>query len=220
MATILALETAGAACSVAVAADGSVFDLTEHVDRRHNELLLPMIDAVLQSAGVVRSQLDAVAFACGPGSFTGVRIAAAACQGLALALDALVVPVPSSLALAHAARGDVGETVLTSIRSRADLHYLAAFRASDGEPVMLADDVLCASKAQVPPELLAMAGRAVGSAPAWWGEAAFDGTVAASATDVLELALAGFERGEAVDPARALPRYLSGDTPWRKVAQA
>jgi tRNA threonylcarbamoyladenosine biosynthesis protein TsaB len=220
MATILALETSGAVCSVAVAADGSVFAETEHVDRRHNDLLLPMVERVLETAGVRRDRLDAVAFSCGPGSFTGVRIAAAACQGLALSLDALVVPVPSSKALAQAARPGPNEVVLTSIRSRADLHYLAAFRGADDGLVTIADDVLCASMAQVPETHAVTSGRGVGSAPGWWEGVAFDAHAVVSARDVLTLALERFASGDTVDAALALPRYLAGDTPWRKLARA
>ena len=76
MASLLALETATDACSVALLHAGETLERYEVAPRRHTDLILPMVDSVLAQAGLDCSRLDAIAFGAGPGSFTGVRIAA------------------------------------------------------------------------------------------------------------------------------------------------
>ncbi|MEO8743427.1 MAG: tRNA (adenosine(37)-N6)-threonylcarbamoyltransferase complex dimerization subunit type 1 TsaB, partial [Lysobacteraceae bacterium] len=88
---LLAIETATEACSVALSIDGEVRERFEIAPRRHGELVLPWADALLTEAGIVKSQLDAIAVGRGPGAFTGVRLAVAIAQGIALALDRPVV---------------------------------------------------------------------------------------------------------------------------------
>ena len=90
---LLAFETSTEALSVAVLAGGEVRERFELAPRRHAELALPWADALLADAGLKRSQLDAIAVGRGPGAFTGVRLAIALEQGIALALDRPVVPV-------------------------------------------------------------------------------------------------------------------------------
>ena len=97
---LLALETATEACSVALYLDGEVLERHEIAPRRHAELVLPWIDDLLAQAGVSKSQLDAVACGRGPGAFTGVRLAVALTQGLALALDRPAIGISTLQALA------------------------------------------------------------------------------------------------------------------------
>jgi tRNA threonylcarbamoyladenosine biosynthesis protein TsaB len=97
---LLALETATESCSVALLAGERLFARSELAPRRHAELLLPMCDEVLAEAGFSRRGLDAIAVGCGPGAFTGVRLAISAAQGMAFALGVPVLPVSSLAALA------------------------------------------------------------------------------------------------------------------------
>ena len=97
---LLAFETATEACSVALWIDGEVRERFEIAPRRHAELSLPWAEQLLAEAGLAKSQLDAVAVGRGPGAFTGVRLAIALAQGIALALDRPVVPVSTLAALA------------------------------------------------------------------------------------------------------------------------
>ena len=75
MTRILALETAGETCSVALLDDGNVIERFEHAPRRQTELVLPMVEGLLADAGVRLKDLDGIAFGHGPGAFTGVRVA-------------------------------------------------------------------------------------------------------------------------------------------------
>ena len=223
MSSILALETSGSLCSVCVDVDGTYFENTEHVERRHNELLLPMVEATLSAAGLARANVSAIAFGCGPGSFTGVRIAAAASQALALALEVPAVPVSSSLMLANAARRSAATScpILTSVRSRGDLHYVAAFQGAAGELTRVVDDTLCCGLSELPFAQALLEGDhvAIGAKPDWWSvPVGFAPPILATARDVAVLGRRALDRGEGVDAALALPRYVAGDSPWRPAA--
>lgn len=98
MTTLLALDTATEACSVAVLHDGKVLSHYEVIPRLHAQKLLPMIKQIMADIGAPLSAIDAIAFGRGPGAFTGVRIAIGVVQGLAFGLDRPVLPV-SNLAL-------------------------------------------------------------------------------------------------------------------------
>lgn len=98
---LLAVETATEACSAALYLDGVVTERFELTPKEHTRLILPMMDSLMSDAGLMPQQLDALAFGCGPGSFTGVRIATGVIQGVALGADLPVVPVSTLAALAQ-----------------------------------------------------------------------------------------------------------------------
>lgn len=98
---LLAVETATEACSAALSIDGVISGRWQLAPKIHTKLILPMIDELMAEAGLVPTQLDALAFGCGPGSFTGVRIAAGVIQGIAFGADLPVVPVSTLAALAQ-----------------------------------------------------------------------------------------------------------------------
>ncbi|HZF97834.1 MAG TPA: tRNA (adenosine(37)-N6)-threonylcarbamoyltransferase complex dimerization subunit type 1 TsaB, partial [Pseudoxanthomonas sp.] len=127
---LLAFETATEACSVALYLDGEVFERFEVAPRRHAEYALHWADALLAQAGIVRAQLDAVAVGRGPGAFTGVRLAIALGQGIALALDRPALPVSTLLAIAAQSPG---ERVIASIDARMGEVYTAPFVRDGGE---------------------------------------------------------------------------------------
>ncbi len=217
MTTLLALETSGALCSVCIQHDGRRFENTRNVDRMHNERLLPMVAETCAEAGVAKHAFAAVAFGCGPGSFTGVRIAAACSQAIAYAANARVVPVASSRALAQAAlrnQPSALDGVITLIRSRRDLYYLASYAVVNGELREQAADVLVDSMPQMV-ELAQGRWQVVGAVPPWWhGHVQVTTSVQASASHVADLALLDLARGGGLDPAAGLPSYVTGDSPW------
>ncbi|WP_119329096.1 tRNA (adenosine(37)-N6)-threonylcarbamoyltransferase complex dimerization subunit type 1 TsaB [Cysteiniphilum halobium] len=97
---ILAIDTSSAYCSVALFTEKQCFSLTRHIPRKHNEALLPMIDELIKQSGIDKKEIDLLAYGIGPGSFVGVRLAAAAIQAMALTLDCPVVGFSSMQAIA------------------------------------------------------------------------------------------------------------------------
>ena len=101
MATILAIDTSSAWCSVALSLDGRVVQLRhEAVTAGASQLLLPWVDSLLDNAKITLQDLDAIAVDIGPGAFTGVRLGVAAVQGLAISQNIPVIPVCSLDAIA------------------------------------------------------------------------------------------------------------------------
>jgi len=82
---LLALETSTEACSAALMDDsGRIFSEFKLAPRQHTHYLPLMLESLLQQSGIERSELSHIAYASGPGAFTGVRIAAATAQGMAI----------------------------------------------------------------------------------------------------------------------------------------
>lgn len=100
---LLAFDTSTSACSVAVCDDSLVKQEHYNVPMQHGKMLLPMIHALLQKAHLQATQLDAIVYGAGPGSYTGIRIASSACQALAYAISKPVIQVSSLHALAQTA---------------------------------------------------------------------------------------------------------------------
>ena len=105
---ILALDTASGLCSAALLLDGDVATRELLTSRDHAREILPMVQALLAEAGIGLGALHAIAFGRGPGSFTGLRIAASVTQGLAFGADLPVLPVSDLRALAQQAFDTAG----------------------------------------------------------------------------------------------------------------
>jgi len=133
---ILAIDTASAQCSAALMLEGGVRDRSVLTARDHARLLLPMIDELLAEAGITLRQLDGIAFGRGPGSFTGLRVAASVTQGLALGADLPVRPVSDLRALAKQAQRRAGAVgpgpVLACMDARMGEVYWALFQLNEG----------------------------------------------------------------------------------------
>ena len=224
---LLAFETATEACSVALWIDGEVRERYEVAPRRHAELALPWADALLAEAGIARSQLDAIAVGRGPGAFTGVRLAIAIAQGIALGLDRPVVPVSTLAALAlPAVRTNPGAPVLAAIDARMGELYVGGFRLQgDALDVMLAERLLAPGGVEFDGD----GWQGVGT-----GFAAQDGALATRradalvhvdatalphASDIARLAAVEFARNGGMAPERVEPAYLRNDVALTLVQQ-
>ena len=215
---VLAIETATEACSAALYISGEIRLRYQVEPRRHSELILPMMEALLAEAEIALSALDALAFGCGPGSFTGVRIATGVVQGAAFGADLPVVPVSTLAALAQRRYREQGEKhLLPAYDARMDELYWGCYRiGDDGLAHPLNDDLLLRPDQVDLPTGEGWVG--VGSGWASYGAtlrnrlgacvAAFDGALLCSAWDVAVLGAAGFNAGKAVPAEQALPVYL------------
>lgn len=102
MMNILGIDSSGLVASVALQSDDKlVGEYTIHNKKTHSQTLLPMIHDMLEMAGVSVKELDAIAIASGPGSFTGLRIGAATAKGLGGALSIPLIAVPTLEGLAY-----------------------------------------------------------------------------------------------------------------------
>jgi tRNA threonylcarbamoyladenosine biosynthesis protein TsaB len=126
---LLAIDTSSTACSLALYFDDQIKMLHEHAPMRQTHLALSMLDTLLSSANIDIHQLDAIAFGCGPGSFTGIRIATGIAQGLGYALQIPLIPISSLAATAQAAYDDLGwEKCIVAIDARVQEIYWAKYQ--------------------------------------------------------------------------------------------
>ncbi len=211
---LLALDASTQWLSVA-AGDGVRWHARrELAGHAHSERLLPLARDDLDEAGWKLGALDAIAFGAGPGSFTGVRIACGAAQGLALGAGIPLVPVGTLLAVAQAAWRTHGSThVLAALDARMSEVYVAAYvREGDTWRTQRAPAVMPPAKIDVPPGAWLAAGDAFTRYPelaARAGLAGVDAECTPDATAIGELAAASLARGEPAVAARdAAPFYV------------
>ena len=210
---LLALDTSTEYCSAALWLDGQVRARRVLAEQRHSSLLLPMVDELLREAAMTLRQLDGIAYGAGPGSFTGLRIACAVTQGLALGADLPVVGISTLESIA----GQTGaDRVLTVLDARMAEVYWAAYQRDpagwrcviepalalpesvhvpDGDGWVGAGNGFVALGAVLRPRLTAQLVR-------------IDDTIMPDAAAMAPLAAQAFERGESVDAALAAPIYL------------
>jgi tRNA threonylcarbamoyladenosine biosynthesis protein TsaB len=144
MSIILAIDTSTEACSCALNIEGSVSELFEILPRQHANKLLPMIKQLLASQNLAFADLDAVAYGQGPGSFTGLRIAAGVTQGLAFGLGLPAIPVSSLASLAFQVKSKLAEgAAFCTLDARIDEVYWGFYRLNDGDIQLIGNEGLC-----------------------------------------------------------------------------
>ena len=240
---LLALDCSTQACSAALLADRGA-DSVEIVERHelaaksHTERLLPMVDALLGEAELVLADIDAIAFGCGPGSFTGLRICLGAVQGLALGAGLPVVPVSTLAALAQTAlsmyqdeiklqSGRSTTQILSAIDARMDEIYWGVYNISNGLVALTGSEQLSAPE-QLQLSSAEIAGRlvAVGTGLQYSARIAcseqlvmLDDQLLPRASAVAELAREQVINNNLCAPEDALPTYLRDDVAWKKQHQ-
>jgi tRNA threonylcarbamoyladenosine biosynthesis protein TsaB len=158
---LLAIDTAGSACSVAVGRGGIVLAAERQTLRHgHAEALLPMIDRVIAAAGLEPAALDIIAAAVGPGGFTGIRVGLGAARGIVLALPARAIGVTSFAAVAATLAGDPHrpDVLLVALDSRREDFYVQLYDRRTVTP-------LAAPQAVLPDALAGYVAAAIGTAP-------------------------------------------------------
>ncbi len=221
---ILAIDTATEGCSAALLIGGELLERFEVTPRGHTQRILPMVDELLAEAGCGLSEVDAVAFDRGPGSFTGLRITAGVVQGLAYGADRPVIPISSLAALAYARYQACGDLkVLSAIDARMGEVYWGAYQMVEGLPQLQGEEVV------LPPEQLQADGDEwVGTGSGWaaYQEAlqqqfegqvsGWDGEALPAAGAIARLAQPGWGQGNLLSAAQAQPIYLRNQVVHQK----
>ena len=215
---LLALETANEQCSVSIVDETQ--ELFFQLDARakaQTQTILPMIDQAFTQLGLSASELTAIAFSRGPGSFSGVRINAAVTQALAWANDLPVVPVSSLQALAQAAYRMLGlKSVTAVLDARMQEVYIANFEL-DQHGIMQAVDeeqLLNYSNASQVVQF-----EIVGSGSALiQPEQIQYKDLSATAQDIATIARLNVQQQKWVSAEQALPVYLR-DNAWKKIPE-
>ncbi|MBS9404836.1 tRNA (adenosine(37)-N6)-threonylcarbamoyltransferase complex dimerization subunit type 1 TsaB [Halomonas sp. TRM85114] len=232
MPILLALDASSSACSAALlqrreGADDQVISRFALTPREHTRRLLPMVDEVLAEAGLPASALDAVAYGRGPGSFTGLRIAAGAAQGLAFGLDRPLLGVSTLAALALGGHCRYHyRYLITALDARMGEIYVATWQCRDGVPEALTPEAV------MPPDRLCLPHGhedhdwvGVGSGWGLWDSMPAEVQVGisqhlpeweAEACDMVLLAARAFEAGEGSPAHEVQPVYLRDQVAWKK----
>jgi tRNA threonylcarbamoyladenosine biosynthesis protein TsaB len=204
-----AFETSTEWCSVALHIDGETRALERRAGQRHSELALPMLHRLLETVRIKSSDLAAIAFGAGPGSFTGLRIACGLAQGLALARGVPVLGVSSLEAIAE----DSGATrVVACLDARMrEVYYAALEKEARGWREVIDAQCIAPQAAPRPPGegwIGCGSGFTVSELAEKLGLRKVFPEAHPTASAVARLAAPRLARGEGVDAAEAAPRYL------------
>ncbi|MHA8113553.1 tRNA (adenosine(37)-N6)-threonylcarbamoyltransferase complex dimerization subunit type 1 TsaB [Kosakonia cowanii] len=225
---ILAIDTATEACSVALWNDGTTFAHFELCPREHTQRILPLVRAALADADAKLTDLDALAFGRGPGSFTGVRIGIGIAQGLALGAELPMIGVSTLATMAQGAWRKTGATrVLAAIDARMGEVYWAEYQR-DADGVWQGEATEAVLKPEAVSERLqqldgswAMVGTGWGA----WPELAANSPLTLTdgemllptAEDMLPIARQLFAAQKWVAVEQAEPVYLRNEVAWKKL---
>lgn len=224
MSLILALDSSTDACSVALYRQGVVDARFELATKSHTQRLLPMVDELLVEHKLRLVDLDAIAFGCGPGSFTGLRICMGVVQGLAYGTGLPVIPISTLQAMAYAymRQHTWQQPVLAALDARMGEVYWGLFQADgQGMPQLLIDEQVLAPEL-LPPQLHGRpAFAAVGSgfnlpAMAQLPALASAVDVYPRAEEMALLAAAAYARGAVLPIDQVQPVYLRDTVSWQK----
>lgn len=224
---VLALDTATEACSVALWTGEAMIARFEEPGRGHALRILPLVDEVLNEAGLRLDQLSALAAGIGPGAFTGVRIGVSVAQGLAFGAGLRVLPVNTLEALAMQALSRpswAGREILSCLDARMGEVYWGCFRADAARGVAAADlprvDKPEAACAAVLGRDLVGIGRGIPVLQALGWSGTCDALALPNAEHMVNLALLRLAQGEGLDAADLQPLYLRDKVAFTEAERA
>lgn len=210
---LLAFDTSTEYLSLALLKGDEIFNYDCNAGQTHSQIILPQIQSLLDEAGLQLSDMNGIAFGAGPGSFTGVRIAAGVAQGLGFGANLPVVSVCTLLALANASGAD---KVIACLDARMGEVYHAAYEKIDDEWQCMIEPGLY--KPDAVPAVQGAAWSGAGSGWQTYNEQlsavyavqlqSVQPQLLPTATAILELARPIFMNGEAKSAAEAMPIYI------------
>lgn len=137
---ILAFESSAKAASVAILSDGKLLgEYFQNSGQTHSRTLMKMAQDLIDNCDLTAEDIDAVACAAGPGSFTGIRIGVAAAKGFAWGRELPLYGVSTLSSMAHNA-GSFQGIVCCAMDARRSQVYNALFQAKDGGLTRLCED--------------------------------------------------------------------------------
>ena len=225
---ILAIDTATEACSVALWNDGTVNAHFELCPREHTQRILPMVQDILTTSGTSLTDINALAYGRGPGSFTGVRIGIGIAQGLALGAELPMIGVSTLMTMAQGAWRKNGATrVLAASDARMGEVYWAEYQR-DENGIWHGEETEAVLKPEIVHERMQqLSGEWVTVGTGWqaWpdlgkesGLVLRDGEVLLpAAEDMLPIACQMFAEGKTVAVEHAEPVYLRNNVAWKKL---
>jgi tRNA threonylcarbamoyladenosine biosynthesis protein TsaB len=223
---LLAIETSSSTATIALAIGDAVAEKSIETPREQSGRSLGIVAELLGEAGIGLADLDALVFGQGPGSFTGLRVAAAVAQGLSLGSGRPLVPVSSLAGLAQRAfaerhdGSDVGQ-VLCCVDAHMGEVYSGSFALVDGlATTIVGESIGAPATVRLPaaPYLAVgdgLAAHTAALAEVIAGASASDAALYPRARDLLPFARARVGRGDFVPLESALPLYLREAGAWR-----
>ncbi len=241
MTTILAIDTSTDACSVALmTSEESIIESSIIAAREHTQRILPMIAQLLKEQGVQLKEVDAIAFGCGPGSFTGLRICISIAQGLAYGADIPLIPISNLQALAQAVlrthnaqqtgdKLDAHACIIPVLDARMDEVYCAAYQVFEGSILHpLLGEMVC-SPEDCQQAFSGLKASRIYPAGSGWQYDLLNKTelgqdvitqvnkpVHSNAVDIATLAWREYQLGKTIKPIDAEPTYLRNEVSWKK----
>lgn len=215
MSIILALDSSTEACSCALAIDGKIFEKFEVLPRLHTQYILPMIQSLMAEHELNFTELDAIAVGAGPGSFTGLRIAAGVAQGIAFGAELALIPISTLAALAQLSIKSEPQYVLSCLDARINEVYWAVYSKADNKIQLVGEEQLC--KPELIDVELTGSCYGVGNGMNFLTQmpdyiqsiiAAYDSDVYPRAAAMAELAIGYLAQGMTMKPEDFSPTYL------------
>ncbi len=213
MSKIIAIDTSSDIATVAILNGETLHSSASEGFSSHSMTVLPMLQELLARENLTIAACDAIAFGCGPGSFTGLRTACGIAQGLSLATSLPVVPVVTLEAMAQTCRERTGATdVLAMIDARMHEVYWAQYRHENGRWVAVTEPSLCAASQIVPEGEPVLCGNGITAYAAELPGQTRDWPrypdIYPHAEAIARLAQARYLRGETVKASAIEPLYL------------
>lgn len=151
MSVIIAIDTSSDIASVAIMRGETIRSATSEGFTNHSLNVLPMLQKLLAKEGMTVADCSAIAFGCGPGSFTGLRTACGITQGMSFATSLPVIPVVTLEAMAETCRQQTGATdVLALLDARMHEVYWAQYRYENGQWKTLIEPCLTSASDVIP----------------------------------------------------------------------
>lgn len=141
---LLALDTSSTTCTVALLNRSrengeQITSIHRIAEKQQGRLILPMIKELLETSHLSLNNLDGLVFGCGPGSYTGTRIASSVVQSIAYALNLAIFPISSMAALAQSVllKENESKNLLVAIDAKMNQIYWGIYRANSAGYVEL-----------------------------------------------------------------------------------